>query len=239
MKVFDCQAHIEDSFEKYDIPDIFGKNVIFNSIESYKKNHLNVGLTDSISLVFDFKHNLDFVLDTIESKPISALKVHSRIQELSRSDYPVLIENLKKAPLELPVIIDAFYWGGQMQFQPSLSGIVEILEAFPDKTFIIAHGGGVHVQEYFVHLRPFKNVIHDLSYSLEYFSDSSLFQDFKKLIKWTAKDRLMFGSDFPDASPRKQFDLLKLLLDELGVSSEEQAKVFFENAVDLFKPQGL
>ncbi|MES2963867.1 MAG: amidohydrolase family protein, partial [Bdellovibrionota bacterium] len=92
---------------------------------------------------------------------------------------------------------------------------------------------------YYVHLRKLENVHHDLSLCLQYYEDSSLLMDFKKLIKWTDKKKMMFGSDFPDFSPKKQYELLMKICDELKLSVEDREAISFKNARDLYGISGV
>lgn len=233
MKIIDCQVHIEKGCEKYDLK-VDGRNVIFNTVADYKAHRSKTTKTDSVSLVLDFKKDLEFVRHEIASSRAVALKVHSRVQQLSKEDYKPLKAALATFPSHIPVIIDAFYWGHDLNHQPSMEAIVDIAVSDPKRTVVVAHGGGYEVAKYYVHLRKLANVHHDLSLSLQYYEDSSLLMDFKKLIKWTDKKKLMFGSDFPDFSPKKQFDLLMRICDELKISSGDQESIFSGNAAELY-----
>jgi predicted TIM-barrel fold metal-dependent hydrolase len=234
MRIIDCQAHVDEGIETYDL-EVSGRNVIFNSVSSYKANQHLVGKTDSIALIFDFKSNLEFVKHEVNGGKVNALKVHSRVQQLRGDDYRILQRELLTMPKNLPVIVDAFYWGADMDHQPDLRALVELVKSDPKRDWVVAHFGGYEVMKYFVHLRPLKNIHYDLSLSLEYFEDSSLLMDFKKVIRWTDKSRMMFGSDFPDGSPKKQFQILMRLCDELKLTDTERDQIAFANASRLYK----
>ncbi len=233
MKIIDCQVHVEAGLSNYDLK-VDGRNIIFNTTDDYKNHNSVAGPHDSIALVFDFKNNIQFVNEQIRLRKIRALKVHSRIQRLNRQDYAPLAQALKAIPSEIPVIVDAFYWGAELEFQPSLEGIIHLIQSDPKRIWVVAHGGGYEVMKYYVHLRKLTNVYYDLSLSLQYFEDSSLFADFRKLIKWTDKARMMFGSDYPDSSPKRQYELLTDILTDLNVSRTDQELVCGGNAQRLY-----
>ena len=187
MKLFDCHVHVEKGLDKYDLePDY--KNIIFNTIESYS-THFEQYVSEKhfFSLIYDFKGQIDFVLEQIEQKKVQALKIHSRFQEISDDEHHTLINHLGETKVNLPIIYDAFYFGKGYQYQPNLFRLIDMLEAFPDRKFIVAHSGGYEIIKYFFHLREFSNVYYDLSLSLQYLHDSSQFADLKKLIRYTDK----------------------------------------------------
>lgn len=234
MKIFDCHCHIEKGLGNYDLSDVAHKNIIFNSIADYEKYIAEVKKEDSVSLIFDFKKNLDYVLEKVNASNISALKIHSREQKLTEADYPALIDKLALVKKNIPIIIDAFYFDHHLQYQPSLKSIIDIAEKFPSKKIIVAHSGGHKILDYFFHLRTLNNIYYDLSFSLQYLSDSSLLQDLIKLIKFTPKDKIMFGSDYHWASAKYQLDILNKILNDLNIDQSEKEKILFHNAYELF-----
>ncbi len=234
MQIFDSHVHLEKGLEEYNLK-VARKNIIYNSIDLYKS--LSPALTDSektVSLIFDYKNNLDFVLEEIHANKINAIKIHSRIQKLRVDDYENLITALGKIKKNIPVILDAFYSGSEMDFQPDLSSIIKLVSVFKDRTFIIAHSGGYKLIEYFFHLRSIPNVVYELSFSLQYLYDSSIFTDLKKLIKYTDKKRLLFGSDFPYADPNLQLQTLIDIFKELKIDSSDQEDILYNNSYSLF-----
>lgn len=233
MKIFDGHTHIEQGFSGYDLSDVAHKNVIFNSIESYEKHRNQVSSSDVVSLIFDVK-NTDFVVQEVKKAKIAALKIISREQKLTDEDYAYLLKNLALFPDHLPVILDAFYYGDDFEYQPSLTHMIKFAKAYPQKQFIIAHSGGYEVLKYFFHLRPLKNVHYDLSFSLQYLHDTSCYLDLKKLIHYTDKTRIMFGSDYFWASAKFQWDVLQNIFQELAIPNDQQEMIAFSNAKKLF-----
>lgn len=232
MKSFDCHTHIENGLEAYDL-SVSKRNIIFNSIESYKKHSASVPEGDAVSLILD-TDQFDFVASQIRSGRIQALKIHSRIQKIRQDDYQRFHAKLKLVPADFPVIIDCFYYGNEMDYQPNLKEIVSLINSFPRLRVVIAHAGGYELLKYFFHLRELSNVWYDLSFSLQYLHDSSVFTDLKKLVRYTDRSRVMFGSDYHYTSPRLQHEILTGLLKELDFSEEQVQKIFFHNAENLF-----
>jgi predicted TIM-barrel fold metal-dependent hydrolase len=237
MKIFDCHYHFKStdslSDEHYGSDDY--RNVIINYVDEYKVVISSLPLArTTISLIFDYRDNFDYVKSQIVSGKLSALKIHSRTQKIAASDYDELLDKLHQTNTKLPIIVDAFYYGQDLEFQPNLGAIIRIAKEFPENKIIVAHCGGYEILKYFFHLRKLDNIFWDLSFSLQYLQDSSCFTDLKKLIKFTAKDRIMYGSDCPWAEPRFQVDVLKSVIHELALTPAESDQIFFKNAFHVF-----
>jgi predicted TIM-barrel fold metal-dependent hydrolase len=218
MSIFDCHIHVQEGLENYNI-DMINGNVIFNSISDY--TNFNTQYTALYhSLIFDTSVELQFYNDLIINKKIQAIKIHSRLQKISVDKYSGLISALQKLDSNIPIIYDAFYFGSDLKYQPSLSGLIKLIKAFPKRKFIIAHSGGYEVLKYFFHLREFKNVGFDLSFSLQYLHDTSLSQDLMKLLKYTDNHKIFYGSDYPYADPKLQFENLYFYFDKLNFNSK-------------------
>jgi predicted TIM-barrel fold metal-dependent hydrolase len=83
-------------------------------------------------------------------------------------------------------------------------------------------------------LRNLENVYYDLSFSLQYLSDTSCFLDLIKLIKYTNKNKIMFGSDHHWASAKFQFEILNGIFDKLQLNQEEKQKILYDNSQEVF-----
>ena len=236
MKIFDAHVHVEKGMDKFDLDNI-EKNLICNELNLLPIYKQALNENDTLSLIFDFrnKENILQVKDFIASQQISALKIHSRIQKIFIHEYPLLISELKGIDDKIPVILDAWYYGHDYAHLPSLEQNINIITGCPNKKFIIAHSGGYELLKYFFHLRDLKNVFYDLSLSLQYFHDSSIFTDLKKIIKWIPHQKLIFGSDYPWGSPAFQFSILFNILKELGFPGDSIEDVLYNNAVNLYR----
>lgn len=231
--IVDAHVHLERGLDGYDLHDA-RKNIIFNRISEYRRYGSQVEPHDATSLILDFRAELAFVVSESFSGRIQGLKIHSRLQRIDRAGYDEVADALTRVNDRLPIIVDAFYYGRDLACQPSLEGIVQLLERFPDRQFVIAHAGGYRLLEYFFHLREFDQVWFELSHSLQYLRDSSLFVDLQKMVRFTNKGRIVFGSDYPHASPRGQLDTLLEMCSALGVSPSDQERMISANAAELF-----
>ncbi len=234
MKIFDCHCHIENGFQQYNI-EVAGRNIIFNTIESYQQHKNELSEADALTLVFDYRNNFELVKKSADEKKIAALKIHSRIQKIQEEDYPVLIERLENLNPVLPIIIDAFYYGDDLEFQPNLKYIIEIAKKFPSCPIVVAHCGGYEVLKYFYHLKSLENIYFDLSFSPAYLKNTSVYADFKNLIKFGNENRLMFGTDFPFINAKEQLNSVLQILEECRIKEGTSNRILFSNAAELFQ----
>jgi predicted TIM-barrel fold metal-dependent hydrolase len=234
MRLFDCHFHIESGIEQYNITSV-SRNVIFNFIDNYAKYRNTIVVTDAVSLIFEFRNNLAYIKDQLQNKRIQALKIHSRIQQIGENDYNSLNEALESImPITVPVIIDAFYYGADIEFQPILKQIVFLCRKFKDVRFIIAHSGGYEVLKYFYHLKNLENVYFDLSFSLAYLKNTSVFMDFKNLVRYGSSRRLLFGTDYPFIDAKKQLDIFMEICAEIKLSEENRDNILYLNSNKIF-----
>lgn len=228
-KIFDCHIHVEKGLDKYNL-ELGNANIIFNYVDSHKK-YKDQYSRYYHSLILDYQNNYDYVKKQVDGRTVRALKIHNRLQQLDESCDAELLEHLQKLESNIPVIYDAFYFNSDLEYQPRMEALIKMAKALPDTNFIVAHSGGFRVLEYFFHLRDLPNIGYDLSFSLQYLHDSSCYADIKKLIKFTDKKKLFFGTDYPAADPALQLDILNQIFDETGLPEEDRNGITGDNWV--------
>ncbi len=233
-RVFDAHVHVDRGLDGYDL-SVEGKNLIFNDVESYRASGARYKTAaDCVSLILDFGAEESFVRGEVAAGRVAAVKIHSRIQKIGPMEWPRVARALAVIPPEIPAIVDGFYFGCDLAHQPSLAAVIDLLAAFPQRRFIVAHSGGYRILEYFFHLREFTNVYYELALSLQYLEDSSAFADLRKLIRHTDKAKILFGSDYPFGSPARQRAILGEICTDLGISSDDSDRILYRNAAELF-----
>jgi len=234
MRIFDAHYHIDRGAEGYNL-QAQNKNWIFNSTDQYTAWTAKVPDTDAQTLIFDFIKQQEYVVTEAASGRVDGLKIHSRLLKIQDHDYADLFDAYSRVSgLNLPTVIDAFYIGGEMEFQPNLNRIAEIVKLFPDNTFIIAHSGGIKVLEYFLQLKNRPNVVFELSLSLSYLKYASVYRDFSVLLRYADRKRIIFGTDFPYVDANDQLQVFLQLAADLKMSEEDKDKILYENACGLF-----
>jgi predicted TIM-barrel fold metal-dependent hydrolase len=234
MRLFDAHFHIDRGAEGYNLqPE--GRNWIFNRIDQYKEWIDKVPAGDTQTLIFDFQKQQDWVVAEAASGRVQGLKIHSRLLGIQDHDYPDLFDAYSRvAHLKLPTVTDAFYIGHELDIQPNLQRIAEMVSLFPDNTFIIAHSGGIRVMDYFLHLKNCPNVVFELSLSLSYLKHSSVYADFGVLLRFADRNRIIFGTDFPYVDAQDQLKVFLKMADDLNMNETDREKILYTNAKKLF-----
>ncbi len=102
-----------------------------------------------------------------------------------------------------------------------------VLERFPNLTVIGAHFGGWSCwKEAAMKLSGYKNFYVDCSSSFDWLTS----EDSAELVRMYGADKVMFGSDFPMWSIGEELERFFAM----GLSEEENRKILYENAAELF-----
>jgi predicted TIM-barrel fold metal-dependent hydrolase len=234
MTIFDAHYHVIPTEKNYNII-VEGKNIIFNELELYYEYKNKIKDSEKTTLIFDYKNNFDKIKSELIEGRLDGHKIHSRRQQLTKLDYPKLFEHFEEiASYKKPVVIDAFYFGDDLECQPSLTAIIQFAKKFKDNTVVIAHSGGYRVLEYLQHLRHIPNIVFELSFSLSYLKHSSVWQDYKLLIRFADRSRIIFGTDFPYIDAKDQLETFLDIATDLKIGDTDVEKMLFLNAKHIF-----
>ena len=107
-----------------------------------------------------------------------------------------------------------------------VEALCEVVGRNPDVPFVLAHGGGPDLLSLATAVRSAPNALLDISYTLTRFQGSSVHLDLAHLLT-NFENRLVFGSDFPEAEPRRARELLEGLA--ANAQPDALAKVLGEN----------
>ena len=128
----------------------------------------------------------------------------------------------------IPILIHTFYKAvGQLEFETLGENVRNLAMRYPDAKLIMAHiGANCYLS--LKCIRDCPNVVTDISGSLYRRDDL----DYTK--KLLGADRILFGSDMPDAN------LLVSLgqMEEAGFTDEEKDLIYCQNAIKILNPDG-
>ncbi|GKT08095.1 amidohydrolase family protein [Desulforhabdus sp. TSK] len=165
---------------------------------------------------------------------LKGLKLHPRLQKMNDSHADLVVELTRlAADLNIPVLMDAFFYGAAGYGLDVLRLIARLSQDVPQARIIIAHLGGFKVLEATLMAKENPNLYMDLSFSPLYFEGSSVEQDIAFAMKKLGPDRLLFGSDFPHMDMAKSIAKVRELMERVGFNDAEQARVMGENAREL------
>ena len=245
MKIFDAHIHFDRGSvvrirELLDCHIIDGAVVILNKAEDFaafekNKDELPSGRVRYAAIVDAHAENpLEFI-DRWKSFDM-ALKLHPRINRITKKDIPYMCSLVEKASTDV-IIIDCMGYGHQYNNHIGLELGIEIALAFPHKKIVFAHAGGERLMECFLYTRTLDNAYYDISLVSTYFSGTHVYDDLCHFIRYNT-ERIMFGSDYPDFDPEYCIAAVKELCAGAGLSKKETKKIFYDNAIRIYNMEG-
>jgi len=162
------------------------------------------------------------------------LKLHPRLQCYSLKN-PKVKELVNAAGnLDVPVLIDAFPDGTHLMQGFSPLNYSELALSCPNTKFVWAHFGGHYVLDFMMLAKRLRNVYMDFSYSLLYYRDSSVISDMIYCMKSMKFEKIFYGSDYPDRSIIKSYQMSIDVLKKYGLNDDELHKIMYLNASNFF-----
>jgi|SRR5271166_550018 len=165
----------------------------------------------------------------LRESPYRALKLHPRLGRYDPLDPRCLatLEEMASWEHPLPVwLCTLFYYrGGQLRKAP-VDTIHELVGRFPSLTFVLVHGGGTWIMQVAEAVRDCPNAFLDISLTMQKYRLSSIAADLRYLVSHFDR-RMIFGSDFPEASIGGSVDMFREIAD--GISPEKCARVLGGN----------
>lgn len=159
------------------------------------------------------------------------LKLHPIIQNIALDTEKTFQAIEAFAPFQLPVLfhcgISSYYLGDEQRKKENAGfGAIlyarELVDAFPDVTFIAGHAGLFQYREVMDLLGGFKNVMVDTSVQ----SPGHV----RKLINVFGPERVMYASDWPYGNRKSA---IKIIKKACGGDKLLERRIFYENAASL------
>jgi predicted TIM-barrel fold metal-dependent hydrolase len=161
-----------------------------------------------------------------------AIKIHPRLSGMSVRD-PRFAQTLKAAvDADMVVFHCCFQFEVNNVLHPidPLPIVMEAAAAATGLRMVMLHGGTVEVLRYAECIRKFRNLLLDLSLTLNRYEGSSLDQDIAYLFR-AFDQRICLGSDYPDYQPsdvRRRFEQLSA-----GLQQERKDNIAWKNITSL------
>ena len=154
---------------------------------------------------------------------LKGVKLHPDFQKFAL-DSEKSVEMCKLFAGKLPLLIHA----GDPRYEFSNpENILRFIEQVPDMVVIAAHFGGWNNWQKAGEVLPgTKNLYVDSSSSFYHMTADEAI----RLIEAFGADRVLFGSDYPMWNPGEELAYLR----SLGLSEEDERKILWENAQDIF-----
>jgi predicted TIM-barrel fold metal-dependent hydrolase len=156
-----------------------------------------------------------------------AIKIHPRLSGLS-TRHARFRKVLRGAADVGLVVFQCCYQfsGGPLHPVDPLPELLDAIGDTPNVKMILLHGGTVELLRYSEAIRSNRNLLLDLSFTLNRYAGSSLDQDLRYLFR-TFDQRICVGSDYPDYDPRQVRERFEALAE--GLSEDKRANIGWRN----------
>lgn len=167
----------------------------------------------------------------IKKYKLSGLKIHPSNLGIDIDSLEMVPVLRKAADLNLPTIIHSNPYARTNYYCCSASKIHKMARIFPDLTIIIAHLGGAGWQDALQ-----GNEYVDISYVLPQFVELYGVEQTNRILRAFGADRLIFGTDFPQAYGCKYNEILQKycdILNQMDFTKEEAEKIAYKNILKI------
>lgn len=150
-------------------------------------------------------------INTIYDIGFKSVKIHPRLlkYDFKEDELSRIFVHCKN--LSINVFYCTYYFS-KINIFPSRDPywtLINSLKHAPDLKIVLLHGGGVRILEYAELCRHNKNILLDLSLTVNKYIDSSIDNDIRFLFKYFDQ-RICIGSDHPEWSYPELFERLKI-----------------------------
>lgn len=209
-----------------------GGNLILNTREEVDFVYGNLSkLPDSLNVIPYYDPAINFPPQLTRS---GWYKIHPRIHQLKQNAIGPLCQSLREST-ERPkgIMVHAFPWGPEIEFNVSLPLVIELAQALPQIPVLVTHGGAYESWAFRAHTGMLKNVVYDFSLTMAYYKGSDVLRPFQRYLKYSS-DRIVFGSDWPSAESAEQLAECIRLAAEMEINEAELEARLLENAQRLW-----
>lgn len=170
----------------------------------------------------------------VEQFGFVGLKLHPRLQKFDLDDPATHRLVAAAGEMNVPVLVDAFPDGDWLMQGFSALAFARLAKNWPDTKLIIAHFGGHHCIDFLMLAKRLPNIWFDLSYSLLYYSGSSVIDDLLYCCRSMKYRRVFYGSDYPDRSIADTVEKSLATLQAGGIEPEDLDRLLYLNALEFF-----
>jgi hypothetical protein len=236
-----CKNHLLDSGIMSANFMLFNQEIIQDpNLENYM-NHVNKDLKGScFTLLFDFR-NKSYAQNITLAKQLDFkfIKFHCYTQQILESDFDSILNCCKVAQeIGLGICIDASFGTTGLYKYDNLKLAAYLAENITKAPIILLHSGGARVFDAMLIADLNPNVYMETSLSLDFYTGSSIMQDFAFAYKKIGLHRVLYASDYPYKKVDGAIGDLIELCDKYGISDKDKENLFYHNAIELIAKLG-
>ncbi len=169
-------------------------------------------------------------LAELSERNFAGIKLHPRLNGYDPLSKKSLYTIREASSFNLVVFIDTLFRQLRVTTRHTPDIIDRIAHTCPDTKIILLHGGGTSMLDVYEVVRMRNNLMMDISFSMMRYRGSSLDMDIRFIAR-TLDQRVTFGSDFPEYTPRECMDVALGLVEDLPES--KISNIFHANLVHI------
>jgi len=200
---------------------ILDERVLLKSIE--KPNNLILGC------IIGIHDKIGIFSDAASKKGIKIIKLLPYEQKITRDKFDRVIDLATYLSEKKMVLTICSTYGSKFLFDTNGPELAAYIKKYVDIPIILAHGGGPKVFDAMSLALSYDDIYLDTSFSLIYWSGSSVIQDFAFALKKLECERIFYGSDYPNIGFDESLTNFKDFLRTYNFSMEEEENLLFNN----------
>ena len=208
-------------------------NTSFLDVYSLFKNEIEIV---KLTALIDFRQKDVFdYIDKLVANGVSAILFNSYLQKITDNDFLQILEICKYAQnKKLIICIDGSYGTSKMYEYENLKLACFISDHIVLTQIVIVHGGSCNVIKAMLLAAEKNNVWLDTSFSLPYYINSSIEQDFSFAIKKLNFSRIIYGSDHPYVDLNDAISIHNDFFKKYNFTENQIEKIMYNNSLELF-----
>lgn len=201
----------------------------------HSNSRVNQGIYYTL-LASPLKFSKKKILESYALAGISAIKFHSYQQNIETSEFDSYLLLAKWAEeLHLPIFIDASYGSLGMYKYDNLKLVAEVASLVKTIPIIILHSGGSRAIQAMLLAESAANIFLEMSYSIPYYSGSSIEKDLAFAYKKIGVKRVIYASDHPYITHKESLTAAIKFCEANNFGSEEQDWLFRKSFSCIFE----
>lgn len=201
----------------------------------FKKVSSSINIVTYTALIDFRRKDITEYIDNLCRSGVNAVMVNSYLQQIAENDFSLVLNAFKYSSHKgLIICIDGSYGTSKMYTYDNLKLACYIADHISKSPIVIVHAGGYRVIEAMLLAADKKNVWLDTSFSLPYYENSSIENDFAYVIKQLNCERIVFGTDHPYINFKHGLEMHQRFLTKYSFTQADTERILFANALQLF-----
>jgi hypothetical protein len=234
----ECKKHLLDSSLYAANFMLFNSNIIHDEkLTVFFKTVKEQFPLSSFTLLFNFRTKTIYD-DILKAKALGFkfIKFHCYVQQIGEVDYTNILASCKIAEtLNLGICIDTSFGTTGLYKYDNLKLAAYLAENITKAPIILLHSGGARVFDAMLIADLCPNVYLETSLSLDFYTGSSIMQDFAFAYKKIGLHRILYASDYPYKKVDSAINDIINLCDTYGISDTDKENILYNNAIKLLE----